>query len=222
MIFLSVPAIPAHPLHHLPRWNPIWIPATHPIPDAFDHLIQARLPIHPPACKINQWEPSPEPDRFASTSLFYPTSRLSRLSCLRTQDLPSWMWNDLSCATWLCAYCQIPYSVRRIVSSKLRPVMFLPGLAELFLPAYQLYYVATRLLLQALCCEQLRRCYKFLQSTLLCLSDTIQFMLDALQYSLAKSRVTLLPSAQAHCPLPAMCRLNARWSSFGRWLIVVI
>lgn len=156
---------------------------------------------------------------FAPTSLFYPTIRLSRLSFLRTQDLPSWMWNDLSWAAWFCVYRQIPYSVWCTVlclpSSGLW--CFSQGWQR-FLPAYRLYYVATWLLLQAPCFQQLPWCYKFLQSTLLCLSDAIQFMPDALQYSLAKSCVTLLPSAQAHCPLPVMCLLNARLPLADDWL----
>lgn len=54
LFFLSVPDIAAYLLYLLPYWNMFWIPVAYPIPNVFDHLIQACLPIHVPACKINQ------------------------------------------------------------------------------------------------------------------------------------------------------------------------
>lgn len=115
---------------------------------------------------------------------------------------------DLSCAMWLCAYCRNTYSVLCNVSSKLWLVMFLPGLAEI-LPAYQLYYVATRSPLQVLCLSEFPRCLQSLAEYFAVLVQCLPVHAWCLAVFPCQIMCYIAAKCSSSCLLPVMCLLDA-------------
>lgn len=216
LFFLSVPDISAYLLYLLPYWNLFWIPVAYPVPNVSDHLIQACLPIHAPACKINQ-ERAFFLACYVSIHIFILPHDLSSLSCLCTLDFPSWMW----------LICLVPCGSARIVGTHtVCCVMYLPSSGLwCFSQGWQRFYQLTSFIMwphghrsRSCVSQSFPGASKVLQSTLRCLSNAFQFMPGALQYFPARSCVTLLPSAQAPaCSLWCVCLTHAWNMSFFCW-----
>lgn len=156
-----------------------------------------------------------------SIHIFILPHDLSSLSCLCTLDFPSWMR----------LICPVPCGSARIVGTHtVCCVMYLPSSGLwCFSQGWQRFYQLTSFIMwphghcsRSRVSQSFPGASKFLQSTLRCSSNAFQFMPGALQYFLARSCVTLLPSAQAPAwSLWCVCLTHACNMSFFCWWLCV-